>query len=68
VAVILRSVAGGIAFTIGIVALLAIAARRVVGERLVHRLSNFERGARIVQGIAAIIIIAIALYSMWKST
>jgi nickel/cobalt transporter (NicO) family protein len=67
VALVLVSLAAGIAFTIGTVALLAIAARRSLGHVLVQRLDGFQRGAMVLQGIAGAAIVAIAGYSLWKA-
>jgi nickel/cobalt exporter len=65
--VVLIALATGIAFTIGTVALLAIVARRFLGHALAHRLTGFERGARILQGIAGAAIVVIAGYSLWTT-
>jgi len=64
VGVVLIALAAGIAFTIGAVALLAIAARRWLGNAFAHRVSGFERGARRIQGIAGAAIMLIAIYSI----
>jgi ABC-type nickel/cobalt efflux system permease component RcnA len=50
VAVVLVSLAAGIAFTIGTVALLAIIGRRLLGHAVAHRMSSFERGAELFRG------------------
>jgi ABC-type nickel/cobalt efflux system permease component RcnA len=65
VAVVLIALAAGIAFTIGAVALLAIILRRSVGRVLAHRLSGFERGARMLQGVAGVAIVVIAAAAVW---
>lgn len=67
VAVVLVSLAGGIALTIGTVALAAILARRFLSHALLHGISRLERGARVLQGVAGVAIIAIAGYSIWAS-
>lgn len=65
VAVVLVSLAGGIAFTIGAVALAAILARRFLGQVPLQRISSLERGARVIQGIAGAAIMVVAGYSIW---
>jgi nickel/cobalt exporter len=67
VIVVLIALATGIAFTIGTVALLAIFARRSFSHALAHRISGFERAARILQGIAGAAIVVIAGYSLWTT-
>ena len=67
VAVVLIALAAGIAFTIGLVALLAIVGRRLVGQSLVHRLPAFERGARVLQGAAGLVIVFLAAYAIFVS-
>jgi nickel/cobalt exporter len=67
VAVVLIALAMGIAFTIGIVALLAILGRRLVGQALVERMPAFERGARIFQGVAGAAIVALSIYAIVTS-
>jgi membrane protein implicated in regulation of membrane protease activity len=67
IAVVLVSLAAGIAFTIGTIAVLAIVARRMFGQALLHRISGLERGARVLQGVAGVLIAAIAGYSMWMA-
>jgi ABC-type nickel/cobalt efflux system permease component RcnA len=64
VGLVLLSLALGISLTIGCVTLLAILARNTIAEPLAHRLPQLERGARIVQGAAAVIIIALGIYTM----
>ena len=64
VGLVLLSLALGISLTIGCVALLAILARNMMGAALAHKLPHFERGARIVQGAAAITIIALGTYTI----
>jgi uncharacterized membrane protein YdcZ (DUF606 family) len=63
--VVLVALAAGIAFTIGTVALLAILLHRSLGQAFSHRLERFERWARILQGVAGAIIVAIGGYSIW---
>ena len=65
VAVVLLSLATGIAFTIGTVALLAIAGRRLLGQALAQRMSGFERGARILQGATGLVVFIAAAYALW---
>ena len=67
VAVVLVSLAAGIAFTIGTVALLAIIGRRLLGHDLARRMSSFERAARMLQGVAGTTIVFAAAYALWKS-
>jgi ABC-type nickel/cobalt efflux system permease component RcnA len=67
VGVVLVSLAAGIAFTIGSIAVIAIMARRIFGQMLLHRISELERGARAVQGVAGALIVAIAGYSIWTA-
>jgi ABC-type nickel/cobalt efflux system permease component RcnA len=67
VIVVLIALATGIALTIGTVALLAIVARRSLGHAVAHRLSGFERVARILQGAAGAAIVVIAAYSLWTT-
>jgi hypothetical protein len=63
VALVLLSLTAGIATTIGTVALLAILFRSSVGAALIRRLPSIERNARVLQGIAGAVIVAIALWS-----
>ena len=63
---VLLALALGIAATIGIVAVLAIAARATLGASLVHRLPQLDRGARVLQGMAAVAIIAIGVYTLLR--
>jgi nickel/cobalt exporter len=67
VAVVLIALAAGIAFTIGLVALVAIIGRRLIGQSLVHHLPAFERGARILQGAAGLAIVFLAGYAIVAS-
>jgi ABC-type nickel/cobalt efflux system permease component RcnA len=67
VIVVLIALATGIAFTIGMVTLLAIVARRSLSLALAHRLSGLERAARILQAIAGAAIVVIAGYSLWTT-
>src|SRR5262245_30725284 len=64
VALVLLSLALGISLTIGCVALLAIVARATIGTALIHQLPQLERGARILQGAAAVCIIALGSYTI----
>jgi ABC-type nickel/cobalt efflux system permease component RcnA len=66
IALVLLALAAGIAFTIGLVALLAILGRRAFGRALVDRLPRYERGARVLQGMAGAIIVAIAAWAIWS--
>jgi nickel/cobalt transporter (NicO) family protein len=63
VALVLASLAAGIATTIGIVAVLAILARDRMGALLAHRLPQLDLGARAVQGVAAAAVMALGLYA-----
>jgi nickel/cobalt exporter len=67
VAVVLVALAAGIAFTIGIVALLAIVGRRLVGQSFAGRLEGFERGARVLQCVAGLVIVILAAYAIFAS-
>ncbi|MBI3434752.1 MAG: hypothetical protein HY056_06695 [Proteobacteria bacterium] len=64
VALVLVGLALGIAFTIGVVALFAILARRGFGAALRARLPELDRGARLAQGIAGALIVAVGLYTL----
>jgi nickel/cobalt transporter (NicO) family protein len=64
VALVLLSLALGISLTIGGVALLAMLARYAIAAPLAHRLPQLERGARILQGAAAVLIIALGVYML----
>jgi nickel/cobalt exporter len=64
IGVALLSLALGIGFTIGMVALLAIVARRIVGLSLGRWLHGFERGARFMQVGAGLLIIAIGAWML----
>ena len=59
VALVLLSLTAGIATTIGTVALVAILFR----SSLADRLPRIERKARILQGVAGAVILAIALWT-----
>lgn len=65
VATVLISLALGISLTIGMVAALAILGRHTLGVALATWLPGLDRGARIVQGIAGALIVAICLYTLW---
>jgi ABC-type nickel/cobalt efflux system permease component RcnA len=58
-ALVLLSLALGISTTIGIVAVLAIGARSILGTALVHWLPQIERSSLVLQRLAAVAIIAI---------
>jgi ABC-type nickel/cobalt efflux system permease component RcnA len=64
VGVALLSLALGISLTIGTVAVLAIMVRGTAGVALAGRLPELERGARILQGLAAVVIIGLGIYAM----
>lgn len=64
VGVVLLSLALGISTTIGIVAVLAIVARTTVGIAMADKLPQIERGARVLQGIAGMAIIAIGAFTL----
>lgn len=66
-AVVLFTLAAGIAFTIGLVAVLAILGRRCIGPALIDRMPGFERGARALQSTAGALIIVIAAYAIWMN-
>jgi ABC-type nickel/cobalt efflux system permease component RcnA len=59
VALVLLSLALGISTTIGIVAVLSIVTRTFLGTTLVHKPPQIERGALLVQRLAAVAIIVI---------
>jgi ABC-type nickel/cobalt efflux system permease component RcnA len=63
----LLALAGGIAFTIGTVAVLAIFGRRALGPVLLARVPSLERGARILQAVAGVLIVALAAYAIWPN-
>lgn len=67
VAVVMVALAAGIAFTIGVVAALAIAGRQLFGYALMHRMPALERGARALQGVAGAAIVVIAAYALWAN-
>jgi ABC-type nickel/cobalt efflux system permease component RcnA len=64
IALVLLSLALGIAVTIGVVAALAILARDRIGAALAQRLPALERGARILQGIAGAAVMAIGIFTL----
>ena len=64
VGLVLLSLALGISLTIGVVAVLAILARSTMGAALSHRLPQLERGAQILQGLAAVAIIGLGIYAL----
>jgi ABC-type nickel/cobalt efflux system permease component RcnA len=64
VGLVLLSLALGIAATIGIVAVLAIAGRSLLGASLVDRLPHIARAGRILQGVAGAAIIAIGVLTI----
>jgi nickel/cobalt transporter (NicO) family protein len=61
---VLFSLALGIAATIGLVAVVAIVGRALVGASLGDRLPQIERGGRVLQGIAGMAIIVIGLVTV----
>jgi ABC-type nickel/cobalt efflux system permease component RcnA len=61
VAVVLVSLALGISLTIGLVAVLAIAARHALGASAGGYFSQFERSGRVLQAFASLAMIAIAV-------
>jgi nickel/cobalt transporter (NicO) family protein len=63
VALVLLSLAVGIATTIGAVALLAILLRSSIGAAVMHRLPAIERNARVLEGVAGATILTIALWT-----
>ena len=67
IAAVLIALAAGIAFTIGLVALIAILARRFIGHAVHVHLPRLERGARVLQGLAGAAIMAVAAYSIAAS-
>lgn len=64
VALVLLSLALGISLTIGVVAVLAIVARRVVGAALAGWSPAMERGSRVVQGVAGLLIVIMGLITL----
>lgn len=67
VVLVLVAITLGIATTLGLVALLAVAGRSLAGAAVLSRLSQFERAARIAQGIAGLAIVAIGLLTMLRA-
>jgi len=63
VALVLLSLTAGIATTIGAVALLVIVFRSSVGAAFADRLPRIETKARVLQGVAGAVIVAIALWT-----
>jgi nickel/cobalt transporter (NicO) family protein len=64
VALVLLSLALEISMTIGTVVVLAIMVRNNAGAALVGKLPELERGAQIIQRIAAVAIIVLGLYAV----
>jgi ABC-type nickel/cobalt efflux system permease component RcnA len=64
VGVVLVSLALGISLTIGLVALMAIAARRGFGLAISNSMPGLERWARTLQAVAGAIIVIIGLWTM----
>lgn len=64
VVVVLISLALGIFFTIGAVALLAIVVRRLFGQTIFDRLPQIEHYARMLQATAGVAIIVVAGYAI----
>jgi nickel/cobalt transporter (NicO) family protein len=67
VGIVLLSLTAGIATTIGLVALSAIAARRLFGAAFADRLPAIERGALRLQVATGALIVAIGLYMLLKA-
>ena len=65
VGLVLLSLGLGISLTIGLVALLAILARRGMGVALAHHIPALNRGARVVQALAGLLIVGIGLITVW---
>jgi hypothetical protein len=65
IGLVLISLALGIASTIGLVALLAILARRGMGVALAHHIPALDRGAKVVQALAGLLIVGIGLITVW---
>lgn len=66
IGLVLLSLASGIAATIGIVAVVAITTRATLGASLVDHLPDLDRGARVLQGMAAVAIITIGIYTLLR--
>ena len=66
VGLVLVSLALGIALTIGMVAMLAIVARRFLGAAVATWLPGLERWARGLQGVAGGLIVIIAAATLWS--
>ena len=69
VAIVLFSLALGISVTIGLVAVIAIAARHLLGAAAGRSLSKFERVGRVLQTVTGLVMIAIAvgaILSNWR--
>jgi ABC-type nickel/cobalt efflux system permease component RcnA len=64
VGLVLFSLALGIATTIGMVAIFAIIGRSVIGTAVTDRLPQIDRAARLIQGMAAVAIIAIGIFTL----
>lgn len=64
IAVVLMALAMGIAFTIGVVALLAIVLRHVLGQAFAERIHHFERAARVFQAAAGTAIMGLSAYAI----
>jgi nickel/cobalt exporter len=62
---VLFSLALGIATTIGLVAILAIVGRALLGTSLAVRFPQIERAGRILQATAGMAIIVIGLFTVW---
>jgi threonine/homoserine/homoserine lactone efflux protein len=65
VGLVLLSLALGIAATIGLVAILAIVGRSLVGASLAGRLPQIERAGRVLQGVAGVAIILIGVLTIF---
>lgn len=66
-AIVLTSLAAGIATTIGLVAVVAIAANKAFGASFADRLPQLERSAVILQGCTGAVIVMVGAYMLWKS-
>lgn len=66
-ALVLLALAGGIAFTIGLVALVAIAGRHALGNAFAPRLARYERRAQVLQGFAGAAVVVAAGWAIWST-
>jgi nickel/cobalt transporter (NicO) family protein len=65
--IVLLSLAAGIASTIGLVAVGAIAANKAFGASFATSLPQFEKGAVILQVCTGAVIVLVGAYMLWKS-